>query len=81
MTKTRHDVSRGELLVGIIFNGHSRVPSQSYTAAVNIHALYYSSYLRSKTTMSTGEWSCLISFTWALLTNSERRGSEKLKKI
>ena len=29
--------------------------------------------------MTTGEWSCLISFTWALLTCSERGGSEKFK--
>ena len=29
--------------------------------------------------MTTGEWSCLISFTWAPPTCSERRGSEKFK--
>ena len=29
--------------------------------------------------MTTGEWSCLISFTWAPLTCSERRRSEKFK--
>ena len=29
--------------------------------------------------MTTGEWSCLISFTWAPLTCSERGGSEKFK--
>ena len=32
-----------------------------------------------KTTMTTGEWSCLISFAWAPLSCSERRGSEKFK--
>ena len=32
-----------------------------------------------KTIMTTGEWSCSISFTWAPLTYSERRGSEKFK--
>ena len=42
-------------------------------------ALYDKSYLESKTTMTTGEWSCLISFTWAPLTCSERGGSEKFK--
>ena len=29
--------------------------------------------------MTTGEWSCLISFTWAPLTCSEQGGSEKFK--
>ena len=29
--------------------------------------------------MTTGEWSCLLSFTWAPLTCSERVGSEKCK--
>ena len=29
--------------------------------------------------MTTGEWSCLISFTWAPLTCSEWGGSEKFK--
>ena len=29
--------------------------------------------------MTTGEWSCLISFTWAPLTCSEREGSEKIQ--
>ena len=29
--------------------------------------------------MTTGEWSCLISFTWVPLTCSERGGSEKFK--
>ena len=43
-------------------------------------ALYDQSYLGSKTTMTTGEWSCLISFAWDLLTCSEGRGgSENLK--
>ena len=43
-------------------------------------ALYDQSYLGSKTTMTTGEWSCLISFAWYPLTCSERRGgSEKIQ--
>ena len=43
-------------------------------------ALYDQSYLGSKTTMTTGERSCLISFAWDPLTCSERRGgSEKFK--
>ena len=29
--------------------------------------------------MTAGEWSCLISFTWAPQTCSERGGSEKFK--
>ena len=29
--------------------------------------------------MTSGEWSCLISFAWTPLTCSERRGSEKFK--
>ena len=35
--------------------------------------------MESKTTKTTGEWPCLISFTWASLTCSERGGSEKFK--
>ena len=42
-------------------------------------ALYGKSYLGSKTTMTTGEWSCLISFAWASQSCSERRGSENSK--
>ena len=42
-------------------------------------ALYDKSYLGSKTTMTSGEWTCLISFVTALLTCSERGGSEKFK--
>ena len=42
-------------------------------------ALYDKSYLGSKTTMTSGEWTCLISFATAPLTCSERRGSEKFK--
>ena len=43
-------------------------------------ALYDQSYLGSKTTMSTGEWSCLIAFEWDPLTCSERRGGVKNSK-
>ena len=32
-----------------------------------------------KTTMITGEWSCLISFAWDPLSGSEQAGIEKLK--
>ena len=42
-------------------------------------ALYDKSYLGSKTTMTSGEWTCLISFAKAPLTCSERGGSEKFK--
>ena len=35
-------------------------------------ALYDKSYLRSKTTMTSGEWTCLISFATPPLTCSER---------
>ena len=35
-------------------------------------ALYDKSYLGSKTTMTSGEWTCLISFATAPLTCSER---------
>ena len=42
-------------------------------------ALHDKLYLESKTTMTTGEWSCLISFTWAPLTCSKRGGNEKFK--
>ena len=47
---------------------------------VLIHkALYDKSYMGSKTTMTSGEWTCLISFATAPLTCSERGGSEKFK--
>ena len=42
-------------------------------------ALYDLSYLGSKTTMTSGEWTCLISFATAPLTCSERSGSEKFR--
>ena len=42
-------------------------------------ALYDKSYMGSKTTMTSGEWTCLISFATAPLTCSERGGSEKFK--
>ena len=42
-------------------------------------ALYDKSYLRSKTTMTSGEWTCLISFATAPLTCSEQGGCEKFK--
>ena len=42
-------------------------------------ALYDKSYLGSKTTMTSAEWTCLISFATAPLTCSERGGSEKFK--
>ena len=42
-------------------------------------ALYDKSYLGSKITMTSGEWTCLISFATAPLTCSERGGSEKFK--
>ena len=42
-------------------------------------ALYDKSYLGSKTTMTSGEWTCLISFATAPLTCSERGRSEKFK--
>ena len=32
-----------------------------------------------KTTMTTGEWSCLISFAWDRLSCSEQAGIEKFK--
>ena len=41
--------------------------------------LYDKSYQGSKTTMTSGEWTCLISFATAPLTCSERGGSEKFK--
>ena len=40
---------------------------------------YDKSYLGSKTTMTSGEWTCLISFATAPLTCSDRGGSEKFK--
>ena len=51
-------------------------------AILQVHiykALYDKSYLGSKTTMTSGEWTCLISFATAPLTCSERGESEKFK--
>ena len=42
-------------------------------------ALYDKSDLGSKTTMTSGEWTCLISFATAQLICSERGGCEKFK--
>ena len=42
-------------------------------------ALYDQSYLGSKTTMTTGAWSCLISFAWDPQSCSEQAGIEKFK--
>ena len=42
-------------------------------------ALYDKSYLGSKKTMTSGEWTCLISFATVPLTCLERGGSEKFK--
>ena len=42
-------------------------------------ALYDKSYLGSQTTMTSDEWTCLISFATAPLTCSEQGGSEKFK--
>ena len=42
-------------------------------------SLYDKSYLGSKATMTSGEWTCLISFPTAPLTCSERGGCEKFK--
>ena len=42
-------------------------------------ALYDKSCLGSKTTKTSGEWTCLISFATAPLTCSERGGCEKFK--
>ena len=48
------------------------IPSDHYVKAILrlfiYKALYDQSYLGSKTTMTTGEWSCLISFAWYPLT-------------
>ena len=42
-------------------------------------ALYDELYRGSKTTMTTGEWSCLISFAWDPLSCSEQAEIEKFK--
>ena len=56
-------------------DGHIKAILQVLT----YNALYDKSYLGSKTTMTSGEWTCLISFATAPLTCSERGGSEKFK--
>ena len=42
-------------------------------------ALYDKSYLGSKTTMTSGEWTCLISFATAPLTCWERGRERKIQ--
>ena len=42
-------------------------------------ALYDISYLGSKTTVTTGEWSCLILLAWDPLSCSEKAEIEKFK--
>ena len=57
-----------------------KIPDLKLYCGFIYKALYDQSYLGSKTTMTTGELSCLISFAWDPLTCSERRrGSEKFK--
>ena len=63
---------------------HPRLSSMEVTLKAILQvliykALYDKSYLGSKTTMTSGEWTCLISFATAPLTCSERGGSEKFK--
>ena len=61
-------------------NWQTLYPSLKAILQVLIYkALYDKSYLGSKTTMTSGEWTCLISFATAPLTCSERGGSEKFK--
>ena len=58
------------------------IQRQILKAILQVHiykALYDKSYLGSKTTMTSGEWTCLISFATAPLTCSERGGIEKFK--
>ena len=60
----------------------SGIPTYNLKAILQVliyKALYDKSYLGSKTTMTSGELTCLISFALAPLTCSERGGSEKFK--
>ena len=57
----------------------SKVQLKAILQVLIYKALYDKSYLESKTTMTSGEWTCLISFATAPLTCSERGGSEKFK--
>ena len=65
-----------------IFNFSARSSHIKVKAILQVliyKALYDKSYLGSKTTMTSGELTCLISFATAPLTCSERGGSEKFK--
>ena len=55
------------------------IPIKAILQVLLYKALFDKSYLGSKTTMTSGEWTCLISFATAPLTCSERGGSEKFK--
>ena len=73
-----HNLARHFMRV-IVPDPYLGVLLKSYTADIIIQGPVWLIYLGSKTTMTTGEWSCLISFAWAPLSFSERGGSEKFQ--
>ena len=56
-------------------------PKLTKTAHIHedLYVLMHYSYTMTKTSMTTGEWSLLISFIWASLSCLERVGSEKFE--
>ena len=84
-TSLPHDLIKAKVLslVNWCFNRESKsylcTSLKAILQVLIYKALYDKSYLGSKTTMTSGEWTCLISFATAPLTCSERGGSEKFK--
>ena len=74
--------NRKSEVIAFVVNAGMNVTANNFKAILQVliyKALYDKSYLGSKTTMTSGEWTCLISFATAPLTCSERGGSEKFK--
>ena len=84
-TSLPHDLINAKVLslVNWCFNRESKsylcTSLKALLQVLIYKALYDKSYLGSKTTMTSGEWTCLISFATTPLTYSERGGSEKFK--
>ena len=84
MKRAKGEGKKVQLLNVFINSDHKRIQECSISVKAILQvliykALYDKSYLGSKTTMTSGEWTCLISFATAPLTCSERGGSEKFK--
>ena len=81
-----------DTVIFLSFDGYGHLNASLYDISddFNFHLKLYCGYLYTricmincvwglKTTMTTGEWSCLISFAWDPLSCSEQAGIEKFK--